>query len=95
MASLDMTLDQNYPNPFNPLTRIKFSLENAGAVELTIFDLAGRRVATLQQGLMAAGDHHVTWNGTNKSGSTVPTGHYTYVLKTSRGQLARSMILLK
>ena len=77
------------------MTRIKFNLENPSAVELTVYDLAGRRVATLQQGLLAAGDHHANWNGTTDSGTPAPTGRYSYVLKTSSGQVARSMILLK
>jgi len=95
LASMGMTLDQNFPNPFNPRTQINFALENTGAVELTVYDIAGRRVATLQQGILAAGDHHVTWDGTTEAGTPAPTGRYSYLLKTASGQVARSMILLK
>ena len=88
-------LRQNYPNPFNPSTRIDFTLERPEAVEIGVFDLAGRRVATLHSGLLGAGEHRVTWDGRTDSGASVPTGQYRYVLKTGSGQLSRSMVLLK
>lgn len=88
-------LHQNYPNPFNPMTRIDFSLEKAGQVDVSVFDLAGRRVATLHRGDLSAGDHHVVWNGKTDSGANAAAGQYRYVLKTADGQVARSMILLK
>lgn len=86
---------QNYPNPFNPSTQIGFALEQAGGVEIAVFDLAGRRVATLHRGELAAGDHVVAWNGRTDRGDAAPTGQYRYVLRTATGQLSRSMVLLK
>jgi hypothetical protein len=94
-TALGVELRQNYPNPFNPSTQIEFALERPEAVEITVFDLAGRRVATLQRGELGAGEHHVTWNGRTDRGATVPTGQYRYVLKTGSGQLSRSMVLVK
>ncbi len=88
-------LRQNYPNPFNPMTRIDFSVDKSGAVELAVFDLAGRRVSTLQQGYLAAGDHYMVWNGRNDAGAPVSSGRYNYVLRTATGLTSRSMILLK
>ncbi|HKI83023.1 MAG TPA: hypothetical protein VKA63_01705, partial [Candidatus Krumholzibacteria bacterium] len=55
-ASVDAILRQNYPNPFNPSTSIEFSLNQAQSVELSVFDMAGRRVATLLKGTLGAGD---------------------------------------
>jgi hypothetical protein len=91
----DASLRQNYPNPFNPLTRIDFSLEKGGMVDLTVYDLAGRLVATLHRGDLAAGEHHVTWDGRTNAGAMAAAGQYRYVLKTASGQVARSMTLLK
>ncbi len=94
-AELSARLGQNYPNPFNPTTRIDFSLEKPGMVDLAVFDVAGRLVRTLVSQDMAAGDHHVTWNGTSNSGSPAGSGQYFYVMKTAEGRVTRSMVLLK
>ncbi len=93
LAGVEM--GQNYPNPFNPSTRIDFSLEQAGTVQLTVYDVAGRKVSTLHQGNLGAGDHQVTWNGQTDAGQAAPTGRYSYVLRTASGQIVRSMTLLK
>ncbi|MEZ4386460.1 MAG: FlgD immunoglobulin-like domain containing protein [Candidatus Krumholzibacteriia bacterium] len=92
---LGVTLNQNYPNPFNPLTRIDFSLDRAERVDLAVYDVAGRLVASLVSGDLPAGEHHVTWNGRTDRGTSAASGQYQYVLKTPSGQTSRSMILLK
>jgi len=56
-----------YPNPFNPATTVRFDLANPSAVRISVFDLLGRRVATLVDGSWQAGYHHVTWNATGFS----------------------------
>lgn len=89
------SLHQNYPNPFNPQTQIDFSVEKPGTIALSVYNLAGRQVATLFQGHLDAGDHHVTWRGVTDNGNPAPTGQYYYVLKTPTGVLSRSMVLLK
>ncbi len=94
-SALGAELRQNYPNPFNPTTQIGFALERPQFVEIAIFDLAGRRVATLHRGELGAGEHRVTWNGRTDGDADLPTGQYRYVLKTGSGRLSRSMVLLK
>lgn len=94
-AVLDRALRQNYPNPFNPMTRIEFSMANTGHVDISVYDVSGRLVANLLSGSRDAGDHHVTWNGTDHRGARVATGVYHYVMKTVAGRTSRSMILLK
>jgi hypothetical protein len=89
------TLRQNYPNPFNPKTWIEFTLDRAGMVDISVFDVAGRKIATLQQGELAAGEHQVTWNGRTDRGNPAPAGRYQYLLNTATGQVSRSMVLLK
>jgi hypothetical protein len=88
-------LRQNYPNPFNPSTSIGFSLERSENVEISVFDLAGRRIATVHQGALGAGEHQVVWNGRTDRGNAAPAGQYRYVLRTDSGQKSRSMVLVK
>ena len=58
-----------YPNPFNPTTAVPFVAPQAGEVRLSVFDVLGRRVATLLDGPVAAGEHRVVWDaGTSASG---------------------------
>jgi hypothetical protein len=85
------TLEQNYPNPFNPETTIGFHLPAPGKVTLEVFDLLGRRQATLVQTSMSAGTHHVVFDARSLS-----SGIYHYKM-TVDGIVVdvRKMILLK
>ena len=65
-----------HPNPFNPKTTIRFGLAEPGPVELALFDIEGRRVATLIDGHREAGEHRVEWSGTNAAGEALPSGVY-------------------
>ncbi|NUM73873.1 T9SS type A sorting domain-containing protein [candidate division KSB1 bacterium] len=64
-------LHQNYPNPFNPSTTITFELPLTTRVTLSIFDVTGKRVATLVNGTMPAGKHSVVWDAAKKMASGV------------------------
>lgn len=70
------SLDQNYPNPFNPSTRVRFSTEWGAHIVVTVFDLLGRRVASLVDGDYFPGAYTVEWDGTGESGFTLPSGIY-------------------
>ncbi len=85
-----VTLDKNYPNPFNPTTRIDFSLPKASDIELTVYDVLGRHVATLIDGKRQAGTYSVSFDAGNFS-----SGVYLYRLKTENRTLSRKMLLLK
>lgn len=89
------TLMQNFPNPFNASTNISFNLANDTEVELTVYNLLGRKVATLVSGNMTAGLQMVTWDGKDATGNQVATGLYLYVLKTDDGSQSKQMLLLK
>ena len=86
-------LEQNYPNPFNPTTTISFTMANSGDVRLTVYDLMGRKIATLVDRAMPVGTFDVTWDATANSG--LASGVYFYRLETPVGQQIRSMVLLK
>lgn len=92
---LAVGLGQNAPNPFNPVTTIPFTLARDGPVTLDVFDVSGSHVVRLVDGELTAGSHHVTWNGTNAYGTSIPSGVYAYQLVTSDATLTKRMIVLK
>ncbi|MBD3220605.1 T9SS type A sorting domain-containing protein [bacterium] len=81
------------PNPFTGQTAFRFTLPTRQPVELAVFDLAGRRVATLARGTLAAGRHGVTWDGQDDGGRPQPSGVYVYRLR-SPGQVVVERITL-
>jgi len=84
-------LHQNYPNPFNPETRISFDLKVAQIVTLEVFDLLGRKVATLiQKDRLPKGTHTVSFKAKGLS-----SGAYYYQLKTTTGITTKAMFLVK
>jgi len=90
-----LRLAQNQPNPFNPQTAIAFSLPKAGHVVLDIFDISGRRIARLVDGVMTAGTHTEVWTGQDDAGNRVASGTYFYRLDADGAGLVRKMVLLK
>jgi len=89
-APLDFRLSRNYPNPFNPTTTISFSIGKTSDVSLAVYDIAGRKVATLVRDRLPAGLHAVTWEARDAA-----TGVYIYVLETAGRALSRRMLLLR
>lgn len=80
-----------YPNPFNPTTRISFSLPAAAPVDLAIYDLLGRQVASLMTGRLAAGDHVFAWQPDGR----IASGSYLLRFKAGSEQTVRQLIYLK
>lgn len=94
-TTVPLTLAQNIPNPVGSATRIRFSLPNGGPVSLTVYDVSGRRVRTLVDRDMGAGEFEVRWNGTDERGSAVSAGVYFYRLVAERKTLTRRMVILR
>ncbi|UCD64130.1 MAG: T9SS type A sorting domain-containing protein [Candidatus Zixiibacteriota bacterium] len=89
-------LRQNYPNPFNPATRITFDLPRAGEVTLEIFNILGRRVRVLLDGVpLEAGTHVAEWNGTAPDGRPVSSGIYFYRIRYGQNHYSRKMMLVR
>jgi len=90
-----MVLYTNFPNPFNPSTTIRFDLAETGVVDLSIFDLTGRRIVSLVDGSLAAGSHQISWNGRDVSGISVASGIYIYRLQSMGRVMSRKLTLLR
>jgi hypothetical protein len=88
-------LDQNFPNPFNPTTTISYSLDKRRFVEIDIFNLNGRLVKRLENGIKDAGTYSISWDGTDDEGRPASSGIYFYRLKTGNQTMTRKMMLLK
>ncbi len=95
LPAAPVALYQNTPNPFNPVTEIGFALPAPMHVTLTVYDIAGHRVAVLAEGMYPAGEHAVTWDGTAGTGDPAASGIYFYELRTPRNTMVRKMALLK
>lgn len=95
VVSATFSLSQNYPNPFNPVTAIDFTLPNRSQVTVTIYNLLGRKVTRLFDGVRSAGKHTVFWDGTDSKGQPVASGVYFYRIEARRLAATRKMILLR
>jgi hypothetical protein len=87
---LQTSLAQNYPNPFNPSTQIEFTLAGAQHVSLRVYDMAGRQVATLIEGVVQSGRHSATF-----SANHLASGIYLYRFISNTHQFTRKMTLVK
>jgi len=92
---LQTELKGNYPNPFNPTTTIRYSVKEAGPVEIEIYNVKGQLVKQLLQEDKAAGEHTVIWNGTDQNNQAVSTGVYFYKMNAGKYSSTRKMIMMK
>jgi photosystem II stability/assembly factor-like uncharacterized protein len=98
----DLTLFQNYPNPFNPSTKIKFSIPpelaptesgkgvRGMSVQIAIYDLLGRKIATLVNQQLKPGTYEVEWDG-----SKYASGVYFYLLEAGDFVESKKMLMIK
>ena len=86
----DFTLSQNYPNPFNPTTTINFTINIAGMVKLSIYNVLGQEVKVLLDENILAGSYSVPFNGSN-----LTSGIYFYKLQSNNQMEVKKMLLVK
>tara|TARA_B100001250_G_scaffold265186_1_gene228664 strand:+ start:109 stop:3882 length:3774 start_codon:yes stop_codon:yes gene_type:complete len=91
----EFILHQNFPNPFNPSTEIRFDLPNESFVSLTIHNLIGQKVRTLNSKNMSPGFHSMIWNGTDDFGTPVSSGMYFYSINAKEFKSTKKMLFLK
>ena len=90
LNSSDNSLVQNYPNPFSNYSTIRYHLTAQTSVKLSIYDIYGKEVMTLDNGLKSPGDYDFSVNAEHLS-----SGIYYYRLETNNGYTVKKMIVLK
>jgi FlgD Ig-like domain len=92
-------LYQNYPNPFNPGTSISYDIpqtaEGKTAIEISVYNILGKKVAQLFKGSVDAGSYSISWNGTDLNGHKAPAGIYIYQMNSQLFRKSLKMMLLK
>jgi hypothetical protein len=83
------------PNPFNRTTTLAFALAKGGPVELVVYGIDGRKVATLLRENREPGQYRVVWEGRDGNGQPVRPGMYYARLVTPQGRFTRSVVLMK
>ena len=85
-------LEPAFPNPFNPQTKISYQLAESGIVEISVYDMLGRKVSMLLNENQNAGSYNIYWYGRDNAGQQVSTG--TYILRMSTGEMVQTQKVL-
>ncbi len=88
-----LRLELNYPNPFGPSTTIRYLVPVRSHVRVSVYDVAGRVVDVIQDGVRAEGPHEVHWTGTDSEGQPLSSGVY-FVRVEAAGQTKTSKMML-
>lgn len=88
-------LQQNYPNPFNSSTTIQYQLARPVWIDLSVYDVLGRRIKTLVDSRMPAGHFEAIWDGRDDEHRPVASGTYFYKLHSNEFTQIHKMILLQ
>ena len=95
MILTDFYLNQNYPNPFNPVTTLSYSLPKDESVNITIYDIMGRPVKTIQNSFQTKGFKFVQWDAKNDSNEPVSAGLYLYTIQAGKFRQTKKMVFMK
>jgi acyl-CoA thioesterase-1 len=87
---LRIGINQNYPNPVHDITRIGFSLSQAGKIQIKLYNMLGKYIRTLDDEYQGAGYHEISANL-----SDLTPGVYIYVMQVGGQQLSKKLLLSK
>jgi hypothetical protein len=94
-GTLSLRLAQNAPNPFGIETTIKFTVPSGMKANLAVYDVSGRLVRSVYDGVAAPGEHSAKWDGRDDFGSNVSPGVYFIKLATPEKSIEKKMVLVK
>jgi hypothetical protein len=83
------------PNPFGDETTLRWQLEDAARVRVEVFDVRGRRVATLLDGARSAGPGEIRWTGRDGNGRAVAAGVYFVRAEAAGETHTRRLVLVR
>jgi hypothetical protein len=85
----------NYPNPFSDSTELSFEIQKSDDAVITIYNVAGQRICSIERTNLTPGWHSFLWDGRDDSGKRLASGTYFFTVQTSAGNSTRKIILLK
>jgi len=83
------------PNPFRDRVSLRFSLPASQPAEVTVYDLSGRRIRTLQRGLLDQGAHDLQWDGRTDAGRAVDAGVYFARVRAATLDVTRRVLRIR
>ena len=89
------TVNLPYPNPFNPETKISYSLSQDQKVQISVYNIKGQKVKTLENTVQQKGDHSVVWYGKDDQNKDAASGVYFFKVNLGQEKYFRKAILLK
>ena len=90
----EFILHQAYPNPFNPTTTLKYEIGSAGPVSINLFDVSGRKIRSLYNGIQIPGQHEVRWDAKDDRGRSMSSGVYLFNVNVGgKTQTAKTLLL--
>ena len=93
--AVELVLDANTFNPGLGPLGLDFKVEQAGQVQILVFNLVGEKVAEVLNQIQSAGNHRVLWDGHNSSGDLAGNGVYFIVIRSPSGNMIQKVIVLK
>jgi len=89
------SISKIFPNPFNPLVNIEYALQSSRDIQISVFDIKGRMIKILDQGLKSAGNHRIQWKGKDSRNRTMASGVYVVQLRGKNFIKESKLYLLK
>jgi hypothetical protein len=90
-----LELERNFPNPFRSRTTMQYALPHDARVRLAVYDVSGRRVASLVDAVQPAGRHGLTWDGRGDGGGRVPSGVYFARIEAAGQVQTRKVVMIR
>ena len=91
--TLSMTVGDNYPNPFSRATTVDVTLRHAAEVNVEIFDAAGRRVRSIDEGRRVAGESELSFDGLDERANILPSGVYFFRVHSGADTITKKMVI--